>query len=155
MKKYIPFAFLLVIFISSCSNEGGGTKTYTTPVTPPPPRVHGPVFSGDSAYSFVKKQVDFGPRIPGTKAHEACADYFVNKLKSYGWSVNVQTAQATLPLNQTMITIKNIVASYKPELKERILLLAHWDTRPFADQDHDSSLAKKPFDGADDGGSGA
>lgn len=111
-----------------------------------------PVLNADSAYAFVKKQVDFGPRIPGTKQHAACAVWLEQKLKSYIPQVVVQKGVATT-FDQKKYEIKNIIASYKPELSKRILLCAHWDTRPFADRDVGPNKNKQ-FDGANDGASG-
>lgn len=151
MKKILGCHFLIIGigFLISCSNDTP-THTYTPPVTsssfPPAPK-----FNEDSAYSYIKAQVDFGPRVPGTKAHAECANYFVSKFKSLGWETMVQTAPATT-YDGKKFTLKNIVASYKTEISERILLFAHWDTRPFADRDTiDKDI---PIDGADDGASG-
>jgi Zn-dependent M28 family amino/carboxypeptidase len=154
MKKFLQFIIPVALIFSSCTSDpkDGGKNG---PVTPPTPRVKGPDFNGDSAYNNVKTQVAFGPRVPGTKPHDACAEYFTNKLKGYGLTVTSQTTSVTIALNNKSATIENIIASYKPELKQRILLLAHWDTRAFADQDPDTALAKQTFDGADDGASGA
>lgn len=111
-----------------------------------------PDFNADSAYTFLKTQVDFGPRIPGSKAHESCANFFVKKLESYNLTVVQQKANITTFDSKTQ-SLRNIIASYKPELKTRILLLAHWDSRPFADED--TVEQNKPIDGADDGASGS
>ncbi len=110
-----------------------------------------PDFNGDSAYLLVKKQVDFGPRIPNKPAHKACAAWLSAKLKQYGSEVTVQdfTAKA---FTGEMLDLHNIIGSYNPTASRRILLTAHWDTRPFADQD--SHNPDKSFDGANDGGSG-
>ncbi|MCF6299711.1 MAG: M28 family peptidase [Proteobacteria bacterium] len=110
-----------------------------------------PPFNGDSAYYFIQKQVDFGPRVPNTDAHKVCADYLVSKFKSYGAIVTEQNfiEQA---YNGNMLNLKNIIASYNPRAKKRIILAAHWDTRPYADKDFDGRY--EPFDGANDGGSG-
>lgn len=111
-----------------------------------------PEFNADSAYAFVKKQVDYGPRVPGTKAHANCALFFQKKLKSYGLDVTLQQAPVTTFDNNTF-TLQNIFAAYRPELKNRILLTAHWDSRPFAE--NDLVNIGKPIDGANDGASGA
>ncbi len=110
-------------------------------------------FDADSAYNFVKAQVDFGPRIPSTVAHAACAEYLQAKLKSYGGSVFVQTAPIQTFDGKTH-QLKNIIAAFSPEKAKRVLISAHWDTRPFSDQDPDHNNHKKTFDGANDGGSG-
>ena len=110
-----------------------------------------PDFNADSAFSFVKAQCDFGPRVPGTKAHEACANYLVGKLKQYTPDVIVQAGKVTT-YNGVNLDIKNIIARFNPSAKKRILLFAHWDTRPWADRD--TVRQNEPILGADDAGSG-
>jgi glutaminyl-peptide cyclotransferase len=110
-----------------------------------------PQFNADSAYFFVQRQVAFGPRVPNTPAHRKAGDYLVQQLKRYGAEVTTQEFSAVTFDNQK-VSLKNIIASFSPEKKKRILLAAHWDTRPFADKDKEKPNA--PFDGANDGGSG-
>lgn len=110
-----------------------------------------PEFNADSAYNQVKKQVEFGPRVPSTKAHKLCADYLITTFKRYGVTVQEQPFVAKT-FDGKSHQCRNIIASVNPEATKRILLAAHWDTRPFADQDVKDQ--DKPIDGANDGGSG-
>lgn len=110
-----------------------------------------PKFNADSAYAFVEKQVAFGPRVPNTKMHKQAANYFVARFKKYNATVTEQNFEATTWDNQK-VQLKNIIASYNPSAQKRILLAAHWDTRPYADKDTEKKDA--PFDGANDGASG-
>ena len=110
-----------------------------------------PGFNGDSAYFFVERQVKFGPRVPNTRPHQQAANYFVDRLKKYGAAVTVQDFDAVTWDNQKL-QLKNIIASYNPQAQKRILLAAHWDTRPYADKDEEKKNAS--FDGANDGASG-
>ncbi|MCE5272290.1 M28 family peptidase [bacterium] len=110
-------------------------------------------FDGAKAFSLVQAQVAFGPRVPGTTAHRACADYCINAFQSAGatldtdrW-VHVSLAGDSLPL-------VNIRAAFNPEARDRILLCAHWDSRPVADHDPDPANHGTPIDGANDGASG-
>lgn len=112
-----------------------------------------PDFSADSAYAFIQTQVDFGARVPGTAAHEACGDYLSSKLKRYGATVVEQHADIT-HYNGKNLPIRNIIGSWHPEREKRILLFAHWDSRPFADEETDDLRQQQPIAGADDGGSG-
>ena len=141
--------FLAVIFftVSSCQQKGktGDSSSNETQTTV------SPEFNADSAYAFVQKQVDFGPRIPGTASHAACAEYLQQKLRSYGAEVFVQTGKVQTYDRKTF-DLKNIIAAFAPEKTKRVLITAHWDTRPFSDQDPNG--VKKAFDGANDGGSG-
>jgi hypothetical protein len=110
-------------------------------------------FNADSAWYFVNEQVKFGPRVPNSKAQTKCADWLVKTLKKYTPQVIVQpfTAKA---FDGTMLNCKNIIASFNPKNKTRVLLISHWDSRPFADNDPDTSMHNKPIDGANDGASG-
>ena len=110
-----------------------------------------PEFNEDSAYGFIQKQVDFGPRVPNEAAHRACADYLVAKLKEYAHEVSEQDFESTA-YDGTNLYLKNIIASFNVDKTKRILLAAHWDTRPFADKD--SININEPITGANDGGSG-
>ncbi len=154
MKKYF-FSFSLAILFSCNPDTTVKQDDGTSKPDPIIARIKGPLFNTDSAFNNIKTQVAFGPRIPDTKAHKNCADYFIQKLKSYNLTVTTQKTSGTTPIDQRLIEITNIFASYHPERKERILLLAHWDTRAFADHEKDPALSKKPFDGANDGASGA
>ncbi|MGK7389619.1 MAG: M28 family peptidase [Candidatus Cyclobacteriaceae bacterium M2_1C_046] len=110
-----------------------------------------PDFNPDSAYNFIKRQVDYGPRVPNTEGHALTAAYLKEKLNEYGAEVVAQEFTAyTFDGNQ--VQLQNIIASFYPEKKKRILLGAHWDTRPFADKDPD--YKEDPIEGANDGGSG-
>jgi hypothetical protein len=113
--------------------------------------VETPKVNADSVFSFVKKQVDFGPRTPNSDAHEKCADWMVRKLSKYGLQVKEQIG-IQLAHDGKKLGYRNIIARSNLKLTKRILLTAHWDTRPWADQDnHDED---KAIDGANDGGSG-
>jgi len=112
-----------------------------------------PDFNSDSAYRFVEKQVSFGPRVPGTTAHKACGDYLSEKLAAFGADIFEQKAHVT-HYNGQNIQIRNIIGSFQPEKEKRILLFAHWDSRPFADEEPDPDTQNRPIPGADDGASG-
>lgn len=112
-----------------------------------------PDFQADSAYVYVEKQVNFGPRVPNTPEHKACADYLAGELKRFGADVKVQEMTVTA-YDGTALEARNIIGSYDPANPKRILLFAHWDTRPFADSDPDPDNHRKPILGADDGASG-
>jgi len=153
MKKIYCFInhslVISLLLFASCGSETKPNKEAT--ITETVKKIPTPDFNADSAYSFVKTQVDFGPRIPGTSAHAKCADYLVKKFKSYGLETIVQngTVQA---FDKKQFVLKNIIASFKPEAQSRIMLCSHWDTRPWADED--TKGADKPFDSANDGPSG-
>jgi len=116
-----------------------------------PEIIEAPDFNEDSACHFIEKQVSFGPRVPNTPAHMACADYLQKKLKNFGAEVIVQDFEAKA-FDGKVLKLRNIIGSYLPDKRKRILLCAHWDTRPFADKD--TLDRASPIIGANDGGSG-
>ncbi len=112
------------------------------------------VFDADSAYSFVKCQLDFGPRFPGAPGHDACARYLVDKLEAYGADEVIQQRHTAVNYLGSELSLNNIMARFNPEATDRVLLVAHWDTRPWADADPDVDKRHMPVPGANDGGSG-
>lgn len=110
-------------------------------------------FNGNNAYNLVKAQCDFGPRVPGTPAHSKCAEWLEQQLRDYCDSTIVQQAQVTT-FDGTTLNIKNLIGSINPDADNRILLLAHWDCRPWADNDPDPAKHKEPVMGANDAASG-
>ena len=104
-----------------------------------------------SVYNFVKTQVEFGPRTPNSEAHQKCGDWMVQKLKQYNFEVIEQTGTKEA-FDGNKLQYRNVIGRYGLNKKKRILLSAHWDTRPWADQDIERT--KEPIDGANDAGSG-
>ncbi|MCC6281215.1 MAG: M28 family peptidase [Saprospiraceae bacterium] len=152
---YILIAALLIstIFVTIQPFLPALEKNTPQPPPPPPPveQVAVPTFNVDSAYLFLQKQVDFGPRVPNTAAHQKCAAWFSKEFKRHGLTVIEQPFKA-IHYKGTTFNAVNIIAQYKPELPKRILLAAHWDSRFQADKDEKNQ--SKPIDGADDGASG-
>ena len=112
-----------------------------------------PDFDADSAYKFIDKQVSFGPRVPNTAQHVACGDYLVAELKRFDADVQEQKA-VLIAYNGTKLNARNIIGSYGLDKSNRILLFAHWDTRPYADHDSNPENHNKPILGANDAGRG-
>lgn len=111
-------------------------------------------FDVDSAMSYLKAQVDFGPRVPGSDAHSKCGDWLVDKLKSIGADTVIIQKATVKGLHGENIPIRNIIGRFNTSAAKRALLLAHWDTRPWADEDSDPANHNTPIDGANDGASG-
>ncbi len=149
ITQYIlPLIFGFLLF--SCNkNQQSQQAAQEEPETP---RVATP-FEADSAYNFVAKQVAFGPRIPGSSGHTACLAWMKERLTQYGAMVVEQSFEATAH-DGTKLPLTNLIASYNPAASQRILLMAHWDTRPWADKDPNAANHTQPILGADDGGSG-
>ena len=110
-------------------------------------------FSADSAFTFCQQQCDFGPRTMNSEAHEQCGQWILEKFKSYGLEVSEQRATLT-GFDDTPLKSNNITARYQPEQQQRILICAHWDSRPWADNDPDEANHQKPVMAANDGASG-
>jgi len=113
-----------------------------------------PKFDGIEAYQYLIAQCQFGPRNPGSEGHERTRKYLLDKMKQYTNLVKTQEFVYPDTAQNTKLELTNIIASFYPKKKQRVLLCAHWDTRPFADKDPDSSLREKPILGANDGASG-
>ena len=112
-----------------------------------------PSFSADSAYQYIEKQLSFGPRNPGSKGHQATSEYLIQKLESYAGSGKVFGQNFSVPgYGADTLQLTNIIAAFNPQQSDRIMLCAHWDTRPRADKD--SVDSDQPIPGADDGASG-
>ena len=146
--KILNLYLISIILLASCSNDkktnfsrGENIKT----------KISIPNFNSDSSYYFIKKQVDFGPRVISTKAWDECSKYLVDKLNSYNAFVKVQEAPIKTYDGKEHV-LRNIIASFSVEKNNRIALFAHWDSRHIAD--HDSVNTKQPILGANDGGSG-
>jgi len=154
---YILFALLLLCAVFYIIQPYLNKKP--APAIPPPiaapkaniPQIAVPDFNSDSAFLFIKKQVDFGPRVPNTPAHKKCAAWLVSEFKRYGFTVIEQKVQAPYYKGGTFNGV-NIIAQYKPEAQKRICIAAHWDSRNEADKDIKDT--NKAIDGADDGASG-
>ncbi|MDP4239307.1 MAG: M28 family peptidase [Bacteroidota bacterium] len=145
MRKILIFLFA-VIQLSACNHTTRSAQNEDKKVTVPG-------FSSDSAYRFTQKQVDFGPRVPNTTAHDGCAAYLVAELKRFGAEVIEQKADLTA-FDGTVLKSINIIGSFNSKASSRILLFSHWDSRPWADQDPLAGNHKKPVMAANDGASG-
>jgi Zn-dependent M28 family amino/carboxypeptidase len=144
------FIFLLSIFLIVACQEKKRTVVQVEDNTPVI-TVKAPAFNADSAYTFVTKQVSFGPRVPNTQAHRQAGEYLVNTLKRYGAEVTVQDFVAEA-YTGAKLQSRNIIAAFYPQERKRILLAAHWDSRHMADKDSINST--QPILGANDGASG-
>jgi hypothetical protein len=143
MRFLILFLFLLIISCGpSAKKEDTEEKVNLTPA---------PIVNPDSAFVFVETQVKFGPRIPNSIPHQKTGDYLSATLKKYGAKVIEQNFESW-SYDGKKLFLRNIIGTFFPEKQKRILLAAHWDTRPFADKDKENPTAT--FEGANDGASG-
>lgn len=149
MKPYhiIVAAALVTALFSSCGESDTDKTTEDAVVTVP-------VFSADSAYAFVERQFLFGPRVPATPAHDSCLNWIVESFLGFNAdTVIVQRAEVMI-YDGSYKPMANVIASYNVQADSRILLCAHWDSRPFADQDVNPETRNTPIPGVDDGASG-
>ena len=152
MKMTILY-MLLAVLVTACGGnagsstpvEGSGEDTAATVSRSP--------FDGEGAYALTSQQCDFGPRVPGTAAHAKCADWLVTTLQASCDTAFVQAATVQTA-TEGKIGIKNIIGVINPEASQRLLLMAHWDARPWADSDPDPANHRKPVMAANDGASG-
>jgi len=150
-KLFIAPMFLLALTgVVAC---GSSKKSDDSQAVEKKVVIKAPTFDADSAYTYVKAQTDFGPRVPNTQAHRDCGEYLAKQLEKFGARVYNQYADLEA-WDGTILKSRNIIGAYKPESKKRIMLCAHWDSRPYADYDADEKKHKKPIDGANDGASG-
>lgn len=139
----------LLIGLASCGGHTvRTTRTADTIVLAPCPR-----FDADSAMNHIQRQCDFGPRTPASKAAERCGEYIKAAFEQYGAKVETQTFEASL-YDGTKYAATNIVASLNTQNPDRLLLCAHWDSRPWADNDPLERNWQKPVPAANDGASG-
>jgi len=113
-------------------------------------------FNADSAYAFCAAQCAFGPRLMNSEAHERCARWIEEKFTQYGYRVSLQKANLK-GYDGTVLKSTNIIAHCNDTLAQsesRILICAHWDSRPWADNDPDEANHRQPVMGANDGASG-
>ena len=154
-NKLLITSLSALLFFTACGPSGDGdTSQNVKPSTPKPKLVNPdrPSFNADTAYKITDVQVAFGPRVPNTQAHRECAAYLIEKLKEYGAEVIEQRTKVTAYTGE-VLDIVNIIGRIQPELTKRIMLCAHWDTRPQSDQDEYNPKAR--FDGAVDGAASA
>lgn len=147
MQKIIAIGTLCcLLLVAACITEPANT------VDEPNVLKEAPDFNPDNAYAHIEKQLSFGPRVPGTAGQKKCAAFIQSEIAKYCDTVFVQNTTVTQPISENKYPCINIIGSINPTAKYRILLLAHWDTRPWADMDDERK--NQPIMGADDGASG-
>jgi glutaminyl-peptide cyclotransferase len=109
-------------------------------------------FDGQAAFGYIQTQVGFGPRIPGSEAHRRMGDWLDSLLGQRADTVVVQNWKHVTMRGDTL-PLRNFIARFNPSAEKRLLLLAHWDSRPVADSPR-SQDPTRPVPGANDGGSG-
>jgi hypothetical protein len=136
-------AWCLGLFLVACQARAGGGSSASKEVE----------FSGTTALKYIEQQLAFGPRIPNTPGHQKTGDWLLRELRARADTVVVQEIRHRTAKGQTL-QLRNFFARFRPQATDRILYVAHWDTRPFADKSANLGQQRLPVPGANDGGSG-
>lgn len=139
---------LCCVLLTACNGamKPGSTTNDTIVLAPAPD------FNADSAYSYVEMQCSFGARVPNTEAHRLCGDWLVGKFESFGAQVREQRAEVSA-FDGTVLSVRNVIASFNLSSERRLLVCGHWDSRPWADQDADKEKRLMPVLAANDAAS--
>jgi hypothetical protein len=129
------FVILLVLAVG-CRNDA--------PRTP---------FNGAAALGYVKTQLDFGPRIPGSPAHKQTGDWIVERTRPLADTV-IEQRWTHVTVKGDTLPLRNILVRFRPHESQRVLFITHWDTRPISDGTADPAQRTLPMPGANDGASG-
>jgi Predicted aminopeptidases len=149
---YKLFVSLIIAMLWSACGDEQETQTPPTPDAVNIQTIQVPAFDEQKAYDYIAKQISFGHRIPGTAAHKKCAEWLIAEMKQLADTVYIQEAIVLQKATNKKYPITNIIGSFNPQQINRVLLLAHWDSRPWADED--ATQPDKPILAADDGASG-
>ncbi|MBI4410271.1 MAG: M28 family peptidase [Gemmatimonadetes bacterium] len=137
---------LVACVSSGCRAEGDRAQPAAAAAVAPP-------FDAQRAYELLAQQVGFGPRAPGSPGHARQLEWMLQHLRARADTVEVQAFRHATSRGDTL-RLSNVFARFRPEIADRILLVAHWDTRPTADQESDPARQQQPILGANDGASG-
>ncbi|MBQ9077935.1 MAG: M28 family peptidase [Muribaculaceae bacterium] len=152
MRSYSIALLALGLFTYSCNAGSKESKSDTDSIQPT--TLQKAVFNADSAYSYVKSQVEIGPRVPGSWEHDRCAKYLVSELKRHKADTVIEQIATVKAYTGDILPINNIMGRYNLPINKRVLLVAHWDTRPWADNEAKMQDRERPVPGANDGASG-
>ncbi len=113
-----------------------------------------PRFDEDHAFSYLVAQCDFGPRNPGSDGYYACLDYLITELDQSANEIILQDFSYQERRYNKQYNLENIIARFNPDSEFQTVISAHWDTRPWADQEDLRQDRNQPIIGANDGASG-
>ena len=148
-QAFFLLAIAAFLLLASCDGQTKGKASVADTIALTPC----PSFSADSAMLYINEQCNFGPRVTGSEAAQLCGDYIAERFRQFGAEVEEQTANVTI-WDGTQLPARNIIARINPGNPDRILLCAHWDCRPWADNDDDEANWHTPILAANDGASG-
>lgn len=155
MKKLLALTLAVLtgsgILFFACTSDSSSVDTVKE--EPTTVKVPIPAFNRDSAYNYVVKQLEFGPRVVGSPESKACQAWLVEQFKAFGATVIEQDFKAKVYTGETF-DATNIIAQFNPAASKRIVLSAHWDSRHIADSPLSTERQNEAILGADDGASG-
>ena len=134
----LPILLCALVSIAACHDGAVTPKT---------------AFNGAAAFGYVRTQLAFGTRIPGTPGAQQCGDWIIAQMRQRADTVIVQSWSHTT-VTGTVLPLRNILARYRPTATERVLYVTHWDTRPVSDEGGTPEERRLPLPGANDGASG-
>ena len=137
-RPILAAATCALIVAASCDRPRSGPRT---------------AFDGEQALAYARAQVDFGPRVPGSTGHRRAGDWIAAQMRQRADTV-IQQRWTHRTVRGDSLPMRNILARFRPEAAERVLYVAHWDTRPTADRDPNLGARTQPIAGANDGASG-
>lgn len=146
--RYILFA-VLACMLAACGGRSGRNIGGPDTITLAPC----PTFNADTCMKYIQEQCKFGPRVTGSKEAGLCRQYLVEQFRRFGAVVEEQQADVTL-WDGKVLPACNIIAKLNPDNTDRIIICAHWDSRPWADNDEDEKNHRTPVLAANDGASG-
>jgi glutaminyl-peptide cyclotransferase len=153
MIKFVLLSAAAVVF-ASCNQHGENSHPEQSPPSQTPAaKITVPEFDDQKAFSYLKAQTDFGPRNPNSIGHQKCLEYLANELSRYADRVTRQDF-IHRGYGGEILKLTNIFGAFNSSAADRILLLAHWDTRPRSDEEKDPAKRSTPILGANDGASG-
>lgn len=149
-RSILILSLALLTAPAACGDDGSDDL--------PPPRpviaTERPTFDGEGALALVRRQVAFGPRVPGSPGHGAQLAWMEARLDSLADTVSLHPFTHRHSETGAELALTNVLARFRPEIQERILILAHWDTRPTSDAAGTPDERAQPVPGANDGASG-
>lgn len=145
----LPLIFLTLFISCNKKSEKPDSKLISFTII----EKSAPDFDDDLAYEYILKQLSFGPRNPNSSGHKLAKEFLFNELKKFADTVYHQNFNYP-GYDREILNCSNIIASFNPQEKIRILLCAHWDTRPRSDEDKNPANQNRPIPGANDGASG-
>lgn len=148
--KLLNLSFGILLSLTNCKESAReeSPRRATVDATVPIPQ-----FDGESSYRYLIRQTNFGPRSAGSAGHEYCLQFLLSEFKKYADTVELQPFSYSNSRIGT-VSLTNLIAHFSGTSTKRLLLTAHWDSRPWADSDADPKKHSQPILGANDGASG-